>query len=65
MPYVHRHALPPPPGPIGPGETARYTRDLLETLKKMAHGQGHTLLAHLLTLAATEAKFIADQAQDT
>jgi hypothetical protein len=31
----------------------------------MAIGQGHTLLAHLLGLAALEAKAIAAQAQET
>jgi hypothetical protein len=51
--------------PTTPADTARYTRDLLESLRKMAAGQGHTLLAHLLTLAALEAGSIADQAQDT
>jgi hypothetical protein len=58
---AHTRKLPP----TTPADTARYTRDLLESLRKMAVGQGHTLLAHLLTLAALEAGSIADQAQDT
>ncbi len=54
-----------PPAPLTPAETARYTRDLLESLRKIALGQGQTLLAHLLGLAAMEAKALADQAQET
>jgi hypothetical protein len=50
---------------LTPAETARYTRDLLESLRKIASGQGQTLLAHLLGLAAVEAKAQGDQAQDT
>ena len=54
-----------PPTPLTPAETARYTRDLLETLRKIALGQGQGLLAHLLGLAAMEAKHQGDQAHDT
>ncbi|HXC55503.1 MAG TPA: hypothetical protein VNU97_09420 [Rhizomicrobium sp.] len=55
----------PPPTPLGPAETARYTRDLLESLRKIALGQGQGLLAHLLGLAAMEAKALGDQVQET
>ena len=54
-----------PPDPITPVETARYTSDLLESLRKMALGQGQGLLAHLLGLAVMEAKALAAQAQET
>jgi hypothetical protein len=54
-----------PSPPLTPAETARYTRDLLETLRRIALGQGQGLLAHLLGLAAMEAKALGDQAQDT
>jgi len=54
-----------PPSPVQPAESARYTRDMLESLRKIAAGQQQTLLAHLLGLAAVEARFLADQAQDT
>ncbi len=55
----------PPPTPLTAAETARYTRDLLESLRKIALGQGQGLLAHLIGLAAAEAKHQGDQAQDT
>ena len=58
---THLQKLPPATA----ADTARYTHDLLESLRKMAAGQGHALLAHLLTLAALEAGAIADQAHDT
>ncbi len=58
-------AIGPPPPPLTPAETARYTRDLLETLRRIALGQGQGLLAHLLGLAAMEAKHLGDQAQET
>jgi hypothetical protein len=51
--------------PITPAQTARYTGDLLESLRKIALGQGQGLLAHLLGLAAMEAKSLADHAQET
>jgi hypothetical protein len=52
---------------LTPVETARYTRDLIESLRKIAGQQGHSLLAHLLELAAIEAKALAegDYAQET
>jgi hypothetical protein len=52
---------------LTPAETARYTRDLLESLRKIALQQDHTLLAHLLGLASMEAKALGsrDQAQET
>jgi len=43
-----------------PAETARYSRDLIESLRKIALQQGHSLLAHLLGLAALEAKALAE-----
>ena len=51
----------PVPGrePISPQETALYTADLVESLRKIALKQGQTLLAHLLELAAVEAKTLA------
>jgi len=56
----------PPPGGITPEETARYTAELLESLKKIALRQDQALLAHLLDLAALEAKSLArDHAQET
>ena len=51
---------------LSPVETAEYTGDLLESLRKTASRQGQTLLAHLLGLAVAEARFQASaQAQDT
>ena len=44
------------PTTLTPAETARYTRDMLESLRKIAVGQNQGLLAHLLGLAAIEAK---------
>lgn len=45
--------------PISSGDSARYTRDLLETLKGIAIRQGHMVLASLLEAAACEADRIA------
>lgn len=43
-----------------------YTADLVESLRKIALKQDQPLLAHLLELAAVEAKSLArDQDQDT
>ena len=52
---------------LTPEETAHYTRDLIESLRKIALQQGQSLLAHLLGLAAMEAKALADRdyAQET
>jgi len=41
---------------LSPSETARYTFEMLESLRKVALGQNQSLLAHLLSLAALEAK---------
>ncbi len=54
-----------PTASLTPAETARYTRDLLESLRKIALGQGQGLLAHLIGLAAAEARHLGDQVQDT
>jgi hypothetical protein len=54
------------PPAITPQDTARYTAELIESLKKIALQQGQGLLAHLLDLAALEAKSLAKgQAQET
>ncbi len=54
------------PEPITPRETALYTADLIESLRKIALKQGQPLLAHLLELAGMEAKSLANgQDQDT
>ena len=51
---------------LTPAETAQYTSDLLESLRKIASRQGQVLLMHLLELAALEARAQAGtQAQDT
>jgi hypothetical protein len=41
---------------FSPAETARYTEEMLESLSRIALRQGQPLLAHLLDLAAVEAK---------
>ena len=41
---------------IGPTQSAQYTTEMLESLKKIALRQNQRLLAHLLDLAAIEAK---------
>ena len=46
-----------------PTETALYTKDTLESLRKIALQQRQILLAHLLELAAVEAKALG-KAQD-
>ncbi len=68
--YARGGRLPPgmPPNPASPADSARYTRDMLESLRKIAQGQGQGLLAHLLGLAAAEAKYLSetgDQAHET
>jgi hypothetical protein len=55
----------PPPPPITPAESARYTKEMLESLRKIALGQGHALLAHLLGVAAMEAKHLGGYDQET
>jgi hypothetical protein len=47
------------PASLSPPETARYTSDLLESLRKIAVRQGHGMLAHLLELAQYEAHSLA------
>ena len=42
--------------PLKPHETARYTKEMLESLRKIALQQDQRLLAHMLELAALEAK---------
>lgn len=42
--------------PLGPVETARYTREMLESLRQIAMEQKQELLAHLLALAVLEAR---------
>jgi len=53
---------PTPPGPAGgpitPVDTALYTIDMLESLRRMADRQGHGILAHLLELAQAEARML-------
>jgi len=44
---------------ISPLESARYTIDLLENLRKIARNQGQIILAHLLELAQAEALMAA------
>lgn len=43
-----------------PSESAQYTKDMLESLRKIAIQQRQPLLAHLLDLAALEAKTLGD-----
>ncbi|HWA01961.1 MAG TPA: hypothetical protein VG819_00420 [Rhizomicrobium sp.] len=51
---------------LTPSETARYTEELLESLRKIAVRQGQSLLAQMLALAKLEAHAQAGaQAQDT
>lgn len=60
MPVLQQNPRFPHPVPsadrLSPLETARYTSDLLESLRKIASRQGQELLAHLLELAHVEAK---------
>jgi hypothetical protein len=44
---------------LGPAETALYTKDTLDSLRKIALQQRQILLAHLLELAAVEAKALS------
>ena len=51
---------------IGPIQSAQYTTEMLESLKKIALRQNQHLLAHLLDLAAIEARSLAEsQDQET
>ncbi|MDR3528355.1 MAG: hypothetical protein P4L57_13865 [Rhizomicrobium sp.] len=45
---------------LSPTETADYTYEMLESLRKLALRQNQNLLAHLLSLAALEAKTQAE-----
>jgi hypothetical protein len=45
---------------ITPQESLAYTRELVESLQKMAKKQGHKLLAQILGLAAQEAKSLLE-----
>lgn len=47
---------------ISPMESARYTADMLESLRRIAVSQGQTVLAHLLELSQAEARMAARQA---
>lgn len=63
MPQAQKKPRPdaslPAPAALSPSETARYTSDLLESLRKIASRQGHGVLAHLLELAQYEAHSLA------
>jgi hypothetical protein len=50
-----------PPTGFQPPETAQYTYEMLESLGKIALRQHQDLLAHLLSLAALEAKALMSQ----
>ena len=52
-------AVSPELAALSPGETARYTADLLDSLRKIAARQKQGVLAHLLELAQYEAKCLA------
>ena len=47
-----------------PAETARYTCELLDSLRKIAARQGQGMLAHLLELARFEAQSLPVAAPD-
>ena len=49
-----------PPTHMGPKETAAYTKEMLDSLRKIALQQNQHLLAHLLELAALEAKALSE-----
>lgn len=62
MPGIPQKPEPTSPGaargPISPQDSALYTIDMLEGLRKMADRQGHGVLAHLLELAQAEARML-------
>ncbi len=63
---MSRSKLPVEPlAPLTPCETARYTAEMIESLRKIALKQGQVMLAHFLELAALEAKAQAAQDQET
>ncbi|GAA0539197.1 hypothetical protein GCM10008941_18710 [Rhizomicrobium palustre] len=41
---------------FSPAETARYTEEMLQSLRRIAERQNQAILAHLLVLAEVEAK---------
>jgi hypothetical protein len=49
--------------PISPAESARYTADILDSLRKIATQQGQAILAHLLELAQMEARMVVRDAK--
>lgn len=63
MPEAARHSMPHPAkmGSGGPSssETAEYTRELIDSLKKIAKGQKEEMLTILLEAASMEASRIA------
>ncbi|OJT95108.1 MAG: hypothetical protein BGN82_06110 [Alphaproteobacteria bacterium 65-7] len=78
LPRKSRFSVSPAHGPgpavlLSPAESARYTLDLLDDLRKIAQRQGQGMLAHLLELAQAEARIVIreqeatppPQAQDT
>lgn len=44
---------------LSPREAAEYTQDILMGLEKLAHGNSHGLLAHLLDMARKEALYLS------
>ncbi len=57
--------LPPGGGSLPPAETARYTKELLDSLRKIAMRQNQEMLAHLLELARYEAQSLAQASTTT
>jgi len=55
-------AQPPLAVPPSGAESARYTLDMLENLRKIAVRQGQDVLAHLLELAQAEARMLVRDA---
>jgi len=49
---------PPPPGGISEEESLEYSKELIESIQKIAEAQGHRVLGKLLDLAAQEAAAI-------
>ena len=60
MPQAEKSpSVPPVNVNMSPADTARYTGEMLECLRKMAASQGQGVLAHLLELARYEAHTVA------
>jgi hypothetical protein len=55
-------AQPAAAAPLSAAESARYTLDMLENLRKIAVRQGQDVLAHLLELAQAEARMLVRDA---